>query len=154
MNRPNQLSFTCRLTDEGSASLTPYIDGGSLAELVEAFEIQKGYIDPPGGYSGIVAANFRLGPLEAYFLGQGEPVEGGDQGQIYALFCECGEAGCWPLFAQVRIDGDRVTWSHFGQPHRPARDYRGFGPFEFALNDYAVTVAEAATFADEAASFA
>lgn len=141
------LSFKFERTDGGSAKITPCIDGVSLADLAASFEAETGYNDPAGGYGGIVPDHFRLGPLQTYFLGQEGPTECGDQGQISALFCDCGEAGCWPLVTHVRLDDDRVIWEGFGQPHRPGRDYSTFGPFEFRRADYDKAVALAAAFA-------
>lgn len=145
---PNVLTFAHEYCFGDAASLTPHIDGVSLAELVAAFERDKGYTDPAGGYGGIVPAHFRLGPLVSYFLGQEEPTEGGDQGEISALFCDCGEAGCWPLVAHVTLTGERVSWERFSQPHRPHRDYSGFGPFEFDRSQYEEAVNCVAAFGD------
>ncbi len=72
-------------------------------------------------------------------------MEGDQPGQIYALFCTCGEAGCWPLTAHVALLPDTVRWDRFGQPHRPGRDYGGFGPFLFDRVQYDVAVSEIAS---------
>lgn len=132
----NILSFECEYVDGQTPALMPCIDGGRLADLVAEFEKASGFNDPAGGYGGIVPSYFNLGPLSDYFLGQQKPVDGDEPGEIYALFCDCGEAGCWPLMAHVRIEGERVLWDRFGQPHRPNRDYSGFGPFEFDRSAY------------------
>ncbi|QJR02702.1 hypothetical protein HH800_11210 [Sphingobium yanoikuyae] len=140
------LTFKIEYLDGGPVSLMPCIDGVTLADLVEAFERANGYMDPAGGYGGIVPAYFNLGPLTSYFMGREGPIEGDEAGEIYALFCECGEAGCWPLIAHVRSDDQIVTWNAFAQPHRPKRDYSGFGPFEFARSEYDEALAIAASF--------
>ena len=145
----NVLTFRCEMTSGGSALITPVIDGTSLSDLVASFEMARGYSDPAGGYTGIIPSHFRLGPLRSYFLGREEPTGGGDQGEIYSLFCECGEAGCWPLVNHVVVEGDRVTWRRFEQPHRPGRDYSQFGPFEFSRGEYDAAVEAAAAFAGE-----
>lgn len=142
----NVLSFKCELNIDDAAMVTPCVDGTSLVDLVTAFEQKNGYDDPAGGYAGIVPWHFRLGPLPSYFLGAEEPVNGGEQGEIYALFCECGEAGCWPLAAHVRINENSVVWERFAQPYRPKRDYRTFGPFEFDKTSYDRVLAEAEIF--------
>jgi hypothetical protein len=126
----------------------PCIDGVSLADLVTAFERSRGYDDPAGGYAGIVPSHFRLGSLPGYFLGQAKPPEGGHQCEIFALFCECGEAGCWPLVAHVSLSKDQVIWKHFSQPHRPKRDYSAFGPFNFDRLQYEQAVVRATSFND------
>jgi hypothetical protein len=40
--------------------VTPYVDGTSLAALVEAHERAKEY-DPAGGYGGLITAYFKYG---------------------------------------------------------------------------------------------
>jgi len=127
----------------------PCIDGVALADLVANFERENGYTDPAGGYGGIIASRFNLGPPASYFLGRERPVEGDRAGKIYALFCECGEAGCWPLIAHVRTNGESVIWEDFAQPYRPKRDYSGFGPFEFARSDYEQAIAIASASDDK-----
>lgn len=144
----NHLSFKCEQNIDDAAMVTPCIDGISLVDLVAAFERDTGYDDPAGGYAGIVPSHFRLGPLPSYFLGREEPVDGGEQGEIYALFCECGEAGCWPLAVHVRINENGVVWEKFAQPHRPNRDYSKFGPFEFNKAEYDQVVTKAELFCE------
>ena len=52
------------------------------------------------------------------------------------LGCQCGEWGCWPLETRLRLADGVVTWDSFRQPHRPKRDYSGFGPFRFDEQQY------------------
>jgi hypothetical protein len=139
----NKITFLSNDIGGGVAALTVCIDGIRLSDLAKAFETAKGYNDPAGGYGGIVPAHSRLGPLDSYFLGLEEPVEAGGPGEIYALFCECGEAGCWPLTARVAISPESVRWGGFSQPHRLARDYSDFGPFTFDREQYVAAVAQA-----------
>ena len=140
------LSFKCEYVDGQTPALMPCIDGSRLADLVAEFEQTSGFNDPAGGYGGIVPSYFNLGPLPEYFLGQQEPVERDDPSEIYALFCDCGEAGCWPLVAHVRVEEERVVWDRFAQPHRPNRDYSGFGPFEFERSEYSKAIEQTAAF--------
>jgi len=142
----NVLSFNCEYSFGEAPMLTPCIDGESLVDLATAFERSSGYNDPAGGYSGVVPDHFEFGPLSSYFLGHEEPVAGGKQGEIYALFCECANAGCWPLIVHVRVTGANVIWEHFVQPWRPKRDYSGLGPFKFNKPEYNQVVVNAADF--------
>lgn len=144
----NVLTFKSEFINGSTASLMPCVDGMELADLVSAFERVRGYRDPAGGYGGIVPSHYKLGPLAAYFLGKSEVVEGGQRGEIYILFCECGEAGCWPLVAHVSFDDQLVVWHDFSQPHRPERDYSSFGPFTFQRSEYERIVASASTLCD------
>lgn len=121
----------------------PCIDGTPLSDLVAAYDRAQGYTDPAGGYGAIVPSSY-LGPLGSYFLGEEEPMNGGAQGTIYALFCKCGDPDCWPLTAHVHASEQLVVWDRFAQHYRPDRDYSGFGPFEFARSDYEKAVAIAA----------
>ncbi|MEF0938906.1 hypothetical protein [Rhizobium sp. BR 362] len=131
----NFLSFTFENTGEHTVAILPCVDGVGLDRLAAAFEEAAGYRDPAGGYGGLIPSFYRFGPLPSYFLGQEEPVAG-EQGEIYVLSCECGEVGCWPLIGHVRLHEDKVIWHGFRQPHRPSRNYAGFGPFEFERTQY------------------
>lgn len=117
---------------DGHVEVTPTVDGVSLTDLVEAYEADQRF-DVVGGYGGLVPAWSRTGLGE--HLGPG---------RTSLLACECGEVGCWPLQATIAVDGDVVTWSDYEQPHRPDRDYTGFGPHRFDLAQYEAAVAAAA----------
>ncbi len=132
----NVLSFKFENSEEDTVAILPCVDGVGLDQLVANFERASGYSDPAGGYGGLIPSYYRFGPLSSYFLGMEEPVIGGEPGEIYALSCECGEVGCWPLIAHVRLHQDRVVWDGFSQPHRPRRNYESFGPFEFERTQY------------------
>ncbi|MEZ0447942.1 hypothetical protein [Cellulomonas sp. ICMP 17802] len=127
---------------EGRAAvrLTPVVDGVSLVELVGAFEAAAGY-EVAGGYDGLVLDQFRFGDLDSYLLG-GEDWPG--RGTASLLGCDCGDVGCWPLDARVTVAGGRVVWDEFRQPHRPQRDYAGFGPFVFEEAAYRAAIDAAA----------
>ncbi|NEI65032.1 hypothetical protein GR243_24375 [Rhizobium leguminosarum] len=132
----NVLSFKFEKTDEGAEAILPCVDGVGLDQLVAEFERTSRYNDPAGGYGGLIPSYYFFGPLPSYFLGQEEPVIGDDKGEIYVLSCECGEVGCWPLVAHVRLHEDKVVWDGFSQPHRPSRNYENFGPFVFERKQY------------------
>ncbi|MFJ8210713.1 hypothetical protein [Streptomyces sp. NPDC096033] len=38
--------------------------------------------------------------------------------------------------ARITATADTVTWYAFEQPHRKARDYGAFGPFQFDRHQY------------------
>jgi hypothetical protein len=135
---PHTLTFHLGPFENGAATLiTPHIDGVSLVDLVERFERGSSYIDPAGGYGGLVPALFNYGPLDVYFLGAAEGAYfARSPGRIFVLGCTCGEVGCWPLVCVVDDRGSVVVWSDFEQPHRPNRDYSGFGPFVFDKVQY------------------
>jgi hypothetical protein len=122
--------------------ITPYIDGRSLVDLAGEFEAAAAY-KPAGGYSGIVPAYFKFGPLETYYLGTNAR-QWPKAGTAWLLGCDCGEVGCWPLAARVVATQDQVSWSGFSQPHRPQWDYSAFGPFTFDRAAYDLAVAELA----------
>lgn len=60
--------------------------------------------------------------------------------RVPLLGCECGDWGCWPLMARIRVAHGKVIWDDFVQPHRPDRDYSGFGPFRFPEPDFRIAV--------------
>ena len=51
------------------------------------------------------------------------------------LGCTCGVIECWFLQVSVRLSPDLVTWSDFGQFHRPSWLYE-LGPFTFEREQY------------------
>lgn len=110
--------------------LIPFIDERSLVDIVGEFERAEGF-QPAGGYGGLVPAFYRFGRLDRYFLGEQEPWSDGRP--VAILACNCGEAGCWPLDATLKVAAAEVTWTRFSQPHRPGWDYSGLGSFTFAV---------------------
>ena len=124
-------------------AITPVLDGIRLTQMIEEFERERGY-EPAGGYAGIVPAHFKFGPLDQYFLA----ATGKDYFEVgghYVLGCTCGEVGCWPLNAKISVSHDSVVWDRFRQPHRPDRNYSGFGPFTFKFEQYSQAIAELAS---------
>jgi hypothetical protein len=101
-------------------AVTPYVDGTSLAALVEAYERAKEY--DPAGYGGLITAYFDYGRPDEYFTGENKSDYWMSLKGIYLLGCACGEVGCWPLIASVYRKDDTIRWDGFVQPHR--RDHR------------------------------
>jgi hypothetical protein len=147
----NIISFEIDKTRGGALTLTPCIDGTPLTDLISNFEVSSGFIDPAGGYGGLVPSYFRYGPLEQYFRGQTSNRGISDKvGEIFVLGCQCGEVGCWPLRTSVtRVDGS-YQWSGFNQPHRPMRNYDAFGPFVFEKAQYEAAVRDVALKCEQA----
>ena len=116
------------------------IDGRDLRECVETVELPfaaaDGQAQLAGKYEGLRADGL-LAPGR-HLLGAPVPyLQGtGDDERVTLLACECGEPGCWPLVARVRLTGDVVEWSDFEQPHRPNWSYAALGPFRFARAQY------------------
>ncbi len=129
------LSFTVERSSESLAAVSALVDGVALADLAERFESARDY-NPAGGYGGLIPAYFNFGDLTAYFMGRADRQFPAPR-RAYLLGCgDCGEVGCWPLEAAVVVTDDAVTWAGFRQPHRPDRDYTGFGPFVFDRRQY------------------
>ncbi|GAA0617932.1 hypothetical protein GCM10010394_55270 [Streptomyces crystallinus] len=76
---------------------------------------------------------FRFGPMQDRFLGLSTKAMGP---KTPVLGCECGEWACWPLMARITATADFVIWDGFEQPHRKARDYVAFGPFQLDRHQY------------------
>lgn len=110
--------------------------------MVSAFERGQGY-EPVGGYAALIPGWFRYGPLDQYYLGLASSQYFAELQGIYVLTCfHCGQVGCWPLVCAVSHADETVIWSKFRQPHRPKRDYSGFGPFIFDRTQYDAAVTE------------
>ena len=131
----SSIRFRIVRNDYGVLLTSPVVNGTPLARLIETFESDRGY-DPAGGYGGLIGEGEYNGDPVAYYLGE-QDSEDTSVGRVKLLACEdCGQASCWPLEAKVSADSQTVTWSEFSQPHRPTRDYEGFGPFIFERTQY------------------
>lgn len=119
-------------SDEPEFGITPVIDGISLLQLVTEYE-RAHECSPVGAYGSLLVNRMQLG-LE-HFLGV-EADQWPRKGHAWLLACSCGDAACWPLTTKVTVTSDTVRWSNFSQDHRKDWDYRGFGPFNFALPAY------------------
>ncbi|MFD2472882.1 hypothetical protein [Amycolatopsis silviterrae] len=118
----------------GGVAGVPVVDGVALTELIDRFELAAGMSPAGDAYGGLNPRAFAGTPAE-HFHGL-DPADG----KTPLLGCSCGDWGCWPLLARVTVTGDEVVWDAFEQPHRPERDYRGFGPFRFARAGYDAAV--------------
>jgi len=130
----NAVRFDRIVGEGGRPELLPVVDGVSLADLVERYEAERGF-DVVGGY----------GPI---WLDRAaaELLASGSRRPTYLLgCCDCGEPGCWPLEVRILVADTTVTWRSFRQPHRPDRDYSGFGPFRFDAAAYRSAVREGLT---------
>lgn len=112
----------------------PYVDDVALTDLIDRFELAAGLSPAGGAYGGLIPRYFS-GTMTEHFHGLDA-----EEGKTPLLACACGDWGCWPLLARITVTEDEVVWDSFGQPHRPERDYRGFGPFRFARAQYDAAV--------------
>jgi hypothetical protein len=121
--------------DSGPADvLNMYVDGSRLQDLIRPYEQPfadaEGHPSLAGQYVGLVhpgvpAEHYIDKPVATWF---------GD-GDTILLGCNCGDAGCWPLTAYVRVGRHRVVWRNFRTGHRKW-DLSEFGPFEFDRSKY------------------
>ncbi|MET9264563.1 hypothetical protein [Amycolatopsis sp. NPDC004079] len=118
----------------GGPVAVPYVDDVALTELIDRFELAEGMSPAGDAYGGLPQDCFR-GTKTDHFHGLAA-----EEGKSLLLACSCGSEGCWPLLARITVTEDDVVWDSFGQPRRPERDYRGFGPFRFARAQYDAAV--------------
>ena len=96
--------------------------------------IKEGHPGLAGAYHAITTAS---SSLEQYYLGNDEACWGVDENKTEILGCNCGNAGCWPLLCKISIQGNKVIWSEFEQPHRDDDwDYSNFEGFVFDKQQY------------------
>ncbi|MEU5323789.1 hypothetical protein AB0G67_44700 [Streptomyces sp. NPDC021056] len=130
----NEIRFECQQRGDGGVFvIVPRIDGASLTELIDSFEIAAGMQPAGDAYGGLIPQFFPFGPMQHHFLGQSTKTMGP---KTPVLGCECGEWGCWPLMARITTTADLVGWDSFEQPHRKTREYAAFGPFQFDRHQY------------------
>lgn len=118
--------------------IIPCIDGRYLDELVYEYELAAGF-DSPGGYAGFKPElDVQNVGLSAEDLARSDAAFGrtGDD-SLRILECTCGTDGCWPFLCRATVSNSVVRWDDFRQPRRTAREYSGFGPFTFELEQYA-----------------
>lgn len=149
----NQLSLRLVSPQPGNGRTAPclafWIDGRSLIDLVRAverpFAEKEGHPDLAGRYEWPTVSL----ACEALLRLAEE-----DDRKRPLLVCECGEPGCWPLLADVRLTPAHVVWSQFEQPHRDEESgagqwrYEGLGPFVFLRRDCDQGLSEAVQDAD------
>ncbi|MFC9435347.1 hypothetical protein [Nocardia sp. NPDC057030] len=111
----------------------PRVDGVPLTDLIDRFEIEAGMRPAGGAYGGLLPAYLGSNRIDDHFRGKTTIAT---RSKTPLLACECGEWVCWPLQAEITLTEDLATWDNFEQPHRPQRDYRGFGPFRFDRRQY------------------
>jgi hypothetical protein len=132
---------------EATGAVVIYINGRNLVELVREVELpfaaHEGHPDMAGQYLGLPP--FELLLPSRHLLGEPAPLYE-SRGKTQVLACECGEAGCWPLFVRIRLGDNTVTWSDFEQPHRSSRSaashwkYDQLGPFTFDRQQYEAAI--------------
>ncbi|PWJ26319.1 hypothetical protein ATK17_2476 [Branchiibius hedensis] len=132
-------SIEFRVTDQEYGTgrhrgVLPVIDGVSLVVLARRVEEPaadaEGHPDLAGSYAPLVSEGL---PRE-HFLGR-PYLSWFDDGDTVLLGCTCGDWGCWPLTAMVRVDARFVHWSHFRSGHRDW-DLGDLGPFRFERRAY------------------
>ncbi|GAA3634471.1 hypothetical protein GCM10022267_21420 [Lentzea roselyniae] len=126
----NEFGFAVETHDVWSCdAVVPLVDGTPLTELIDVFEA-RAKMQPTGEmYAGFIA--------DARDAHSFQPGEG-----RFVLACSCGDTGCWPLLADIAVEGDTVVWDGFRQPRRKGRDYSRFGPFRFDRDQYEKALAE------------
>lgn len=138
----NEVRFDCRPRreddgeggyEDGVLAVVPVVDGVPLTALVDGFETAAGMQPAGDAYGGLVPEVQRAGAVADRFLGR---PDGTGRPRTAVLGCVCGDVGCWPLMARIVVTADLVVWDSFEQPHRPGRDYTGFGPFRFERGRY------------------
>ena len=126
----NEFGFAVETHDVWSCdAVVPLVDGTTLTELIDAFEA-RAKMQPTGEMYGGFIADVR----DAHSFRPGE--------RRLVLACSCGDTGCWPLLADITVEGDTVVWDAFRQPRRKDRDYTRFGPFRFDREQYEQKLAE------------
>ena len=107
-----------------------WIDGRDLRELVRPLEsphaATRGLPELAASYGGMCPDEW------------GDPMKD-ESGRVAVLGCECGETGCWPLFARITRTAETVVWNDFDGPVTGAA-YERLGPFTFAREPYEAAI--------------
>ena len=114
------------------------VDDKPLAEIMKEYEMpmatKEGSPSLAGDYHAIEVSSLSL---EQYYLGKDKADWGDEENKTALLGCSCGILGCWPLLCKINIQGNKVIWSDFEQPHRDDDwDYSTFEGFVFDKQQY------------------
>jgi len=144
----NRIGFSWEIYEYGMGSdegLAIEIDGTSLIELAAAVEepyaLAGGNPQLAGAYAGLSRFTLKPEEFERHLFGM--PVLEPDDGSVVLLGCNCGDWGCWPLSAQIRLERNTVRWSDFRNWHRDW-DLSALGPFVFDREQYETAVRQVA----------
>jgi hypothetical protein len=118
-------------------TVNPYVNGVHLRDLAQSVELPPATADDQpdlaGNYAGL-RADLGICWPSRHFLGKPQVTCFRD-GDTVLLGCICGDAGCWPLAADIKVDNHTVTWRRFRTGHR-SWDLSRLGPFRFNRNAY------------------
>ncbi|OAP24430.1 Alcohol dehydrogenase [Amycolatopsis sp. M39] len=115
--------------EAGGPAVMPSVDVIALTDLIDRFELDAGM--SPGRWRLRRTSPARVQSHHDRALPRSR--RGGRQNPAARL-------RVLGLLARSTVTEDEVVWDSFGQPHRPKRDYRGFGPFRFARAQYDAAV--------------
>ena len=111
------------------------VNGELLQDIITKYE-QAAAFDVVGGYGSMSEFGARDKLLGDARAGGGWLYED----DTVLLICgSCGEEGCWPLVAKIRVTDATVEWTRFNQYHREDRDYSPLR-FEFDRKAYEAAV--------------
>lgn len=135
MKRGEQRSTPCGAEGDAAPQSLP-----DLVRVVESPSAEReGQPSLAGSYAGLDAAAVRW-PSRHYL---GDPVLRLGDDRTVLLGCTCGDWGCWPFAADVRVDGSTVTWTGYRHGFRDW-DYRALRAFTFLRTQYGSAVAATA----------
>jgi len=120
------------------------INGEDFIEIVRRYELPfaraEGFPFIAGDYTGLPPQDV-LPPSYHFMAEQSNPLYvRGDKMKI--LTCSgCPQSECWPLYAEIVVEDDRVLWKGFEQPRRAGIwVYDKLGPFCFSREEYQVAL--------------
>ena len=126
-------------SEENDLVVNVYVNNKNLKDILKEYENQFDK-ESAGKYEGIRLLYFD--DVIKHFTGNIKESILNFSGKSQLLGCPCGEPGCWPFFANIKIDKNKIIWNGFEQPHRKINspggywDYCNLKAFEFDKNDY------------------
>lgn len=114
--------------------ILPVVNGVSLIERARRVEQLSANAEKHPDLAGNYAPLLSEGLPREHFLGQ-PTLSWFEDGDTVLLGCSCGDWGCWPLTARVKVDDRFVHWRDFRTGHRDW-DLSELGPFRFSRSAY------------------
>lgn len=125
---------------DGAGELKITVDEVALPNRLAAIELAdataEDHPDIAGNYAGLAPWACPPDVTEHFHGSPGSHLHCGPHDKTVLMGCTCGEVGCWPLMARISVEGERVRWADFEQPHRRGRWTHDDVAFVFDRSQY------------------
>ena len=136
----DRIAFSIKEDGESGEVVTIEINGEDLIDIVRRHELPfaraEGFPFIAGDYTGLPPQDVL--PPSYHFMAEPSDTLYMSGGKMKILTCSgCPKPECWPLYAEIVVEDDRILWKGFEQPRRAGVwVYDKLGPFCFSRKEY------------------